>query len=115
MKTSKRAEKLRYWQEINSAYEGSRLTIKAFCLSQNISYKNFLNYRYRTKQSSVPNSSLFIPVEIKAEHQAVKNNVLANLSPLTLVLNGNVQLQIPIEAVSRNVLCAVFSALGVLG
>ncbi len=114
MKSSKRAEKLKYWQEMNSAYEGSGLSIKAFCLSQNISYKNFLNYRYRTKQSSTPNSSLFIPVAIKTDHEAVEANIVVNASPLTLVLNSNVQLQIPIEAVSQNLLRAVFSALEAL-
>lgn len=114
MKMSKRAEKLKYWQEINNACEDSGLSIRAFCLSRNISYKNFLNYRYRTKQSSVPESSLFIPVKIKAEHQAVKTNVVVNSSPLTLELNGNIQLQIPVEVVSSNLLCAVFSALEVL-
>ena len=115
MKISKRAEKLKYWQAMNSAYEGSGLTIRAFCLSQNISYKNFLNYRYRTKQSSAPTSSLFIPVEIKGAPEAVEANIGMNASPLTLVLNRNVQLQIPMEAVSRNLLCAVFGALEVLG
>ena len=114
MKISKRAEKLKYWQAMKSAYEGSGLSLKAFCLSRNISYKNFLNYRYRTKQSSTPNSSLFIPVAIKTDHEAVEANMSVNASPLTLVLNSNVQLQIPIEAVSRNLLCAVFSALEVL-
>lgn len=114
MKTSKRAEKLKYWQEINSAYEGSGLSIKAFCLSQNISYKNFLNYRYRTKQSSVLHSSLFIPVKIKANHQDINTNVMVNVSPLILMLSGNIQLQIPVEIVSKNLLHTVFSALEVL-
>lgn len=114
MKTSNRTEKLKYWQAINNAYEGSGLSIRAFCLSQNITYKNFLNYRYRTKQSSATNSSLFIPVEIKANHQDTQTNVMVNTSSLILMLRGNIQLQIPVEVVSKNLLHTVFNALEVL-
>ena len=117
MKSSKRVTKLKYWQEINQAYEVSGLKIKAFCLSQNIHYKNFLNYRYRANQINANHqdtSSSFIPVAIKIDSEATKNQIMVNSSnhsSLVLQLGNTIKLQIPIEAVNSDLLRTVFSAL----
>lgn len=46
MKMRKRTEKLKYWQAINNAYEGSGLSIRAFCLSQNITYNPSSEFKF---------------------------------------------------------------------
>lgn len=127
MKSSKRAERLKYWQAINSAYEDSGLTIKDFCLSQGIHYKTFSNYRYRIKHSKfhsvLPEQSLsgFVPVAIQAESSIYKAQMSVNsslpassYSVLVLQLRDQFELQIPIEVVSKNLLYTVFSSLEVL-
>lgn len=118
---NKRATKLQYWKELNQAFESSGLKQKAFCLSQGINYKAFSNHRYRLKQTkdsslhvtknvmSTENKSLFIPIKLKPVTEV---NIATIKSPLILLWREKVQLQIPAEMVSIELLRTIFDSLG---
>ena len=114
--------KAKQWLILIEEWQQSHLNKKEFCSRHAINYKNFTKWYSRliqpqksgpkiaAKSSSVV-SPLFLPVEIKPTEQL---NPSSSVKPLVLILNKQLQLQIPIESVDAPLLKILFTSLGAL-
>jgi len=112
--------KASYWLCLIEEWKQSNLNKKEFCLNKAISYKNFTKWYSRLIQprkiapdiAAKPSStvsSLFVPIEIKSAEKPP--NLTAK--PLILILNEQLQLQIPVESINGDLLNILFKSLGV--
>jgi len=109
------------WLPLIESWKSSGLTKKAFCIQRGIAYKSFMKWYSQIMPPKLLRSPLidsnnyteeplFIPVEIQSMETT---KVVKSLSPLILILNSSVQLQIPIEAINSQLFTVLFKALGV--
>lgn len=113
--------KASHWLMLIEQWKQSGLNKKEFCLRRTIDYKNFTKWYSRlvsprkmqadTLVKALPTeTALFVPVEIKST-EAINPSLPAK--PLVLILNKQIQLQIPVESVDASLLTLLFKSLGV--
>lgn len=112
------------WLVLIEEWKQSQLNKKNFCLSRNISYKNFTKWYSRLVQprkikqvgihsqgSATIDTPLFIPVQIKSHEKKILS---ACAKPIVLMLNESLQLQIPAENINETFLAMLFKSLKIL-
>ena len=108
-----------HWLPIIEAWKKSGLTKKHFCQQSNISYKTFYRWYHQLQKSesttglldklTTPSLADFIPVMVNDSYKKA-----AKLEQhCTLLLNANLQLQIPVEVMSTDFLKRLIVASGV--
>lgn len=86
-------DKSKYWTDVISDWERSKLSQPAFCKERDISYARFCYWRYELKKKKKQQAGHFRPVKVNGPSPITQNSVLSIelASDVTLKLENESQ------------------------